>query len=233
VNSNRKIAIAVGVLFIIATGAAVSQFAFRGSLAAPDYLTQIAANGNQVTFAAFLDLIMITAIFAIPVVLFPVLKQHDENLARGYLAARILEGVVLVVGTISLLSLLALSRGFVAAGAPDAPHYQTLGALLLEAGDTTLLIGGQIIFSLTALVLNVALYRSKLIPRFLSGWGLIGVPLMFAGGVLILFGVIGGSFSTIGTVLMVPLAVQEMVFALWLIVKGFNNPSAIASGSAK
>jgi len=231
-NSSRKIAIAVGVLFIIATGAAVSQFAFRGSVVAPDYLTAIAAEGNQVTVAACLDLIMIVAIFAIPVVLFPVLKKHDENLARGYLAARILEGVVLAVGTISLLALVALSREFVAAGAPDGSHYQTLGALLLEAGDTTLLIGGQIIFSLTALVLNIALYQSRLIPRFLSSWGLIGVPLMFAGGVLTLFDVIGGSFSTIGTVLMVPLALQEMVFAVWLIVRGFNV-SAIASGSAK
>ncbi len=230
-NSSRKIAIAVGVLFIIATGAAVSQFAFRGSVAAPDYLTSIAAEGNQVTFAAFLDLIMITAIFAIPVVLFPVLQKHNENLARGYLAARIFEGVVLAIGTISLLSLVTLSREFVAAGAPDAAHYQTVGTMLLEAGDTTLLIGGQIIFSLTALVLNVALYQSRLIPRFLSSWGLIGVPLMFTGGVLTLFGVIGGSFSTIGTVLMLPLAVQEMVFAVWLIAVGFNS-SAIASGSA-
>jgi len=232
VNSSRKIAIAVGVLFIVATGAAVSQFAFRGSLAAPDYLTEIAADGNQVTFAALLDLIMIAAIFAIPVVLFPILQKHNENLARGYLAARIFEGVVLVIGTISLLSLLTLSREFVAAGIPDAAHYQILGGFLLAAGDTTLLVGGQIIFSLTALVLNVALYKSRLIPRFLSGWGVIGVPLMFTGGVLTLFGVIGGSFSTIGTVLMAPLAVQEMVFALWLIVKGFNL-SAIASGSAK
>ena len=175
---------------------------------------------------------MIAAIFAIPVVLFPVLQKHNENLARGYLAARILEGVVLVIGTISLLSLLALSREFVAAGSPDAAHYQTLGALLLEAGDTTLLVGGQIIFSLTALVLNVALYQSRLVPRLLSGWGIVGVPLMLTGGVLTLFGIVGGSFSTIGTVLMAPLAVQEMVVALWLIVKGFN-PSAIASGTAR
>ena len=231
-NSNRRIAIAVGVLFMVATGAAVSQFAFRGSLAAPDYLTEIAADGSQVTFAALLDLIMIAAIFAIPVVLFPILQKHNENLARGYLAARIFEGVVLVIGTISLLSLLTLSREFVAAGTPDVARYQILGGFLLAAGDTTLLVGGLIIFSLTALILNVALYKSRLIPRFLSGWGVIGVPLMFSGGVLTLFGVIGGSFSTIGTVLMAPLAVQEMVFALWLIVKGFN-PSAIASGSAK
>ena len=227
-DSNRKIAIIVGVLFIIATGAAVSQFAFRGSLVAPDYLVEIAADEHQVTIAAILDLVMIAAIFSIPVVLFPILRKHSENLARGYLIARIFEAVVLVIGTISLLSLLTLSREFVASGATDASHYQTLGAVLLAACDWTLLIGGQIVFCLTALVLNYSLYQSRLIPRFLSGWGLIGVPLMLASGVLAMFGVVDGAFSTIGTALMLPLAVQEMVFAVWLIAKGFN-PSAIAS----
>ncbi|MFC2108764.1 DUF4386 domain-containing protein [Candidatus Bipolaricaulota bacterium] len=230
-NSSRKIAIAVGVLFIIATLAGVSQFAFRGSLSAPDYLTQIAAHDGQITFAACLDLIVVGAIFAIPVVLFPILKKHHVHAARGYLVARIFEAVPLVVGTISLLALVILSREFVAAGAPDAAHYTTLGALLLATIDTTLLIGGQIIFSLTALVLNVSLYQSRLVPRFISVWGLLGVPLMFAGGVSILFGLIASS-STIATALVVPLAVQEMVFAVWLIVKGFN-PAATASGSAK
>jgi len=230
-NTNRKTAIIVGLLFITATVSAVSQFAFRGSLTAPDYLIEISANENQVIIAAFLDLIMIAAIFSIPVMLFPILKKHNENIARGYVVARVFEAVLLVVGTISLLSLLTLSREFVMAGATDASHYKTLGALLLAACDWTLLIGGQIVFSLTALVLNYSLYQSRLIPRSISVWGLIGVPLMFASGVLVMFGLLSPS-STISTVLMLPLALQEMVFAVWLIVKGFN-PSAIASGSAK
>lgn len=225
-DSNRRTAVIAGVLFIVATVAAVSQFPLLGSLAATDYLTEISANATQVVAAAFLELIMVAAIFAIPVVLFPILRKQHENTARAYLAARILEGVLLVVPVVSLLLLVTLSRESVA-GATDGPHYQTLGALLRAASDWTVVIGGQVVLSLTALILNYSLCRSRLIPRLISIWGLVGVPLMLAGGVLVVFGVLGDS-STIQTALMLPLAVQEMVFAVWLIVKGFN-PSALAS----
>lgn len=134
-------------------------------------------------------------------VIFPIVSRHSGNLARGYLAARIFEGTALVVGTIAVLSLLALSREFV--------------------------VGGQIVFSLTALVLNFAVYRPRLVPRAISLWGLIGVPLALSGGLLVLFGVVADS-SAIQTALTFPLAAQEMVFAIWLIVKRLN-PSAIAT----
>ncbi len=87
-----------------------------------------------------------------------------------------------------------------------------------------------IVFSLSALILNYILYRSKLIPRWLSGWGLIGATLYLGSGFLPLFG--HDPRSTIYLLMEAPLALQEMVLAVWLIVKGFN-PSAIASGSAK
>jgi len=227
-DSSRKVAIAAGVLFIIATVAGVSQFPFLRALNAPDYLSSVSAHGSQVMTAVLLDLIMIGAVFAIPVVMFPILKKHSEGLARGYVVARIFEAAPLVVGVFSTIALLTLSQEFVAAGAPDTSTYQTLGALLLATSDWTLLIGGQVILSLSALVLNYGLYRSRLVPRFISGWGLIGVPLMFASGLVVMFG-LAESSSTIATALVVPLAVQEMVFAVWLIVKGFNPP-ALASG---
>jgi len=226
-NSSRKTAIAVGVLFLVATIAGVSQFPFLKSINAPDYLSSIAAHQNHIVTAVLLDLIMIGAVLAIPVVLFPILEKHSERIARGYVVARIFEATPLVIGVFSMMALLTLSQDFVAAGATDAVHYQTLGVLLLETCDWTLLIGGQVILSLTALILNYSMYRTKLIPRLLSGWGLVGVPLMLASGVIVMFGVVGPS-STPQVLLMLPLALQEMVFAVWLIVKGFNQ-AAIAS----
>ena len=160
-DSSRKIAIAVGVLFIIATVAGVSQFPFLRALNASDYLSSVSAHGSQVMTAVLLDLIMIGAVFAIPVVLFPILKKHSEGLARGYVVARIFEAAPLVVGVFSTIALLTLSQEFVAAGAPAAPHYPTLGALLLATSDWTLLIGGQVILSLSALILNYGLFRSR------------------------------------------------------------------------
>ena len=173
-----------------------------------------------------LDLINCAAVVVIPVMLFPIFKKHDEALALGYLGSRIIESVILIVGDISLLSLLTLSQEYVQAAAPDASCFQTLGTLLLAASDWTFLLGPGIAFSLTALILNYLLYQSKLIPRFISVWGLIGATLLLAADLLAIFG-----FNLV-MLLAVPIALQEMVFAVWLIVKGFNS-SAIVSESAK
>ncbi len=177
------------------------------------------------------ELINDAAVVGIAVMLFPILKKHSESIALGYVGFRIIEAVIIIVGAISLLLLLTLSQEFVIAGAPDASYFQTLGTLLLAARDWVFLLGPGIVFSLGALMFYYLLYQSKLIPRFLSVWGLIGAPLLLAdAGLLGMFG--HSPFSTISIFLNLPIAVNEMVLAVWLIVKGFNS-SAIASESAK
>jgi hypothetical protein len=230
-NSNRKTAIIVGVLFITATVANILSDVFLGPiLDAPDYLIKVSANENQVIIGALFKLIMAVACAGIAIWLYPILKKHNEALALGYVGARIIEGVLYIVAVISLLSLLTLSQEFVKAGAPDASHFQALGTLLLAASDWAFMLGITV-FGLGALMLYYLLYQSKLIPRWLSVWGLIGAPLMLAGGLLGMFGSLTET-SVLGTFIFLPIAVNEMVLAVWLIVKGFN-PSAIAPESAK
>ena len=158
--------------------------------------------------------------------IYPILKKHNETLALGYAGARIVESVLFIVNVIFILTLLTLSQEFVKAGAPDASYYLTLGTLLLAAGDWAFLFGFGLAFTLSALILNFLLYQSKLIPRWLSGWGFVGAALLWAYYLLQFFGI------NQVEILFIPIAVQEMVFAVWLIVKGFNS-SATASGSAK
>ncbi len=226
-NTHKKTAITVGVLFITATVATSLGFVVLDPiLNAPDIFVSASANMNQVIIGVLLLLINCAAIAAIPVMLFPILKKQNEILAVGYLVSRTIESVILIVGTISLLSLLTLSQDFVQAAVSDASYYQTLGTLLLIVYDWTLLLGIMIVFSLTALILNYLLYQSKLVPRWISGWGLIGAILLLVAGMLEIFG-----FNPT-EILSLPIALQEMVFAVWLIVKGFNS-SAIASPSAK
>ena len=230
-NSNRKNAIIVGVLFITATVANILSDVFLGPiLDAPDYLIKVSANENQVIIGALFKLIMAVACAGIAIWLYPILKKHNEALALGYVGARIIEGVLYIVAVIGLLSLLTLSQEFVKAGAPDASHFQALGTLLLAASDWAFMLGITV-FGLGALMLYYLLYQSKLIPRWLSVWGLIGAPLMLAGGLLGMFGSLTET-SVLGTFIFLPIAVNEMVLAVWLIVKGFN-PSAIAPESAK
>jgi len=228
-SSYKKTARIVGVLFIIATVAGILSFVGMGPQGTPDYLVDVSANGNQVITGALLVLIMGVAIAPIPVMLFPILKKYNESLALGYVVFRVLEVVTYIGVVISWLLLVTLSQEYVLAGAPDASYYQTLGTLIQAVGEwiDPILV---IVFSISALILNYVFYRSKLVPRWLSGLGLFGATLHLAEGVLAMFGF--PEFSVLGIPLFLPIALQEMVYAVWLIVKGFN-PSAIDSLSAK
>jgi len=106
--------------------------------------------------------------------------------------------------------------------------FKISGELLIGGMNFSLLIGG-LAFSLGALMYYYLLYQSKLIPRWLSGWGLVGVALGLAAYLNQFFSVSASSGIELGHI---PIFLQEMVLAVWLIVKGFNS-SAIASESTK
>ncbi|MCP4541361.1 MAG: DUF4386 domain-containing protein [Chloroflexi bacterium] len=231
-NGTKKIARIVGVLYVIGTVAGILSVVFTGPiLGDPDYLVNISANANQVITGVLFVLIMGLALAMVPVMMFPILKKHNEALALGYVVFRGgLETVTYIVGVISSLLLLTLSQVHVQAGVLDASNFQALGTLLLE---TEVIISSitTIVFILGALMFYYVLYQSRLIPRWISGWGLIAAIPYFVAGFLVMFGLID-HMSTVDAVLRLPLGLQEMVLALWLIVKGFN-PSAIAPGSAR
>jgi len=229
-NSDRKAAIIVGVLYIVGTVAGIISKVFGPNLNAPDFLANLSANKDQVLIGGLFEFTMAVLTVGIPIYLYPILKKYNEALALGHVVFRTIETVFLTVGAISLLTLLTLSQDFVIAGTPDASYFQTLATLLLAVREWGGGVFSTIVFSLSALILNYVLYRSKLIPRWLSGWGLIGAILYLVSGFLPLFG--HDPRSTIYLLMEAPTFLQEMVLAVWLIVKGFN-PSAISSGSAK
>ena len=136
-NTYRKTAIIVGVLFIIGTVAGILSLVVAGSiLDDPDYLVNVSANENQIIIGALFVLIMGFALAMVPVMMFPIFKKYNEALALGYVVFRgALETVTYIAMVISRLLLLTLSQEFVKAGAPDASYFQTLGTLLLEADD--------------------------------------------------------------------------------------------------
>jgi len=223
-DSNRKTAIIVGVLFITATVSSLLSGVFSTSITSPDYLTAVSANENQVLIGVLFQLTLTASVVAIPIMMFPILKKHDESLALGYVGVRIFEGFFDAVIAISLLLLVTLSREFVNAVAPVTSYFQTSGALLLALYEWSS-VPENFPYGLGALILNYLLYKTKLIPRWLSVWGLIGAILMLATGLIRMFdpSLIYGAL---------PILVNEMVLAVWLIVKGFNS-SAIASPSEK
>ncbi len=216
-DSCRKTAIIVGVLFITATVAySIGMVLLDPILGSSDYLTKASENENQVIIGAFFVLIDSVAVAGIGIAIYPILKKYDETKALGYAGARIAEGILFTVNVIFILTLLTLSQEFVKAGAPHDSYYQTLGTVLLAAGDWAFLLGFGVAFTLSALILNSFLYQSKLVPRWLSVWGFIGAALLWVYYLL--------QFVSVNQaeILFLPIAVQEMVFAVWLIIKGFN-----------
>jgi hypothetical protein len=219
-------------LYIIGTVAGILSLVFTGPiLEQSDYLTRVSANPTQIVIGSLLVLTMGLALTMIPVMMFPLLKRYNEALALGYIVFRgALEGVGYLILVIGWLSLPLISREYVTAGAVDASYFQSLGDLVLGTHDQ---IGHilTIIFILGALMFYFVLYRSRLVPRWLSGWGLLAAIPYFVSGVSGLFALLS-PMSSVQMVLVLPLAVQEMVLAVWLIVKGFNS-SSVNFGSAQ
>jgi hypothetical protein len=224
----RKTGIIVGLLFIIATVTAILTIVFLGStLDPPDYLTAVSANMKQVIISVIFWLILAVSVMGIGVFMYPILKKYNEGLALSYVGLRLIEAILIIVASISILSLLTLSQEYVA-GTLDASYYLPLGTSLLALQDWSFEIGTLIFLGLGGLPLYYILYQSKLVPRWLSGWGLIGASCILLYGVLGLFGLT--TDSMILNILAAPIAVQEMVFAVWIIFKGFN-PQEIKSKS--
>jgi len=224
-GTNRKTAIVVGVLFIIGTAAgALSGLVTGPVLGEPDYLARVSANESQMITGALLVMLMGLALAMVPVMMFPIFKKYNNTLALGYVVFRgALETITYLLWAISFLLLVTLGREYMTAGAPGASHFQTLSTLILAAGKWN----GQvvsIVFSLGALMFYSMFYQSKLLPRWLSIWGLIGAVLYLAEPLLAMFG------SEL-EILFGLLFLQEMVMAVWLIVKGFQ-PAPIAAEPA-
>jgi hypothetical protein len=227
-NSTRKIAVTTGVLFIVATVAALVAAALVPGLHGTDYLTKVSANSNLVTTGALFYLIAAFTSAGIAISLYPVLKKWNAGLALGSVVFRAMEAVMYMAAVVSLLSLLTVSQQFANAGVADRASLQAIGDSLRSARDNATL-AAVFAFSLGAFSYYYVFFQSRLIPRWLSGFGIAAAILMFTACLLALF---SNSPVTGYTLLILPIAVQEMVLAVWLIVKGFN-PSASASGSAK
>lgn len=231
-NANRKTAIVVGVLFLLGFAGAFGPVFVKPILDDPSYLIKIFENKDQVMVGALFQLVMAFACAGIAIGLYPILKKHNETLALGAVGFRIIENVFQIVAALGLLSLLTLSQESVKADALAASSFQTVGAVLLAVNFWAPLVLAQIGFGLGALMYYYIFYQSKLIPRWLSGWGIVAIILHLTSVFLTMVTQIDPFSGSPTLLLNIPIGLQELTLAAWLIAKGFN-PSAIASLSAK
>ena len=227
-NTNRNTARIVGALFLIAmVTSLLGGIWLESILSAPDYLSSVSGNKNQVVMGVLLELINGLAVIGIAVAMYPIFRKQYEALSLGYVALRIIEAVIIIAAVISPLSLISLSQEYINAGSPDTSYFQSLGTSFMAARGHLVGLLLAIFFSLGALLFYYLLYQSKLVPRWLSVWGFVGAALVLTWNLLETFGI---SISA-GMILALPIISNEIFLGIWLIAKGFN-PSAIASESA-
>ncbi len=216
-NKNRRSAAIMGVLFLIAMTASLMGGGFLETiLGSPAYLTNISDHTNQIWTGVFLELINCIAVVGIATMLFPFIKMHNQQMAIGYVSFRIIEAVFLTICAIIPLSILNLNQEYLQAGTANAAWFKYAGNLMIAARADIAGLLAPIFFSLGALIFYTFLYQTKLLPRFISIWGFMGVVLILALNLLKL------DFS-IGMILALPIILNEIFQGFWLIIKGFNE----------
>jgi hypothetical protein len=224
----RASAVWVGVLYIIATAAGVMSVAAGGGIPqGPAIAADFAAQESGVLGMALMLFVMAAAVSGVAFMMYPILIEDartkvQEGLSIWYVGTRIAEGTMFLVALLGLFAVLALSKELTGGGAVEG--FEVAGAALWSAYEWAWVLG-QSAFCLGAIMLYYLLFRSQRVPRWLSVWGLIAAPLMLVAGFSLAF--TGDPNSTFSTVFYMPLALQEMVLAIWLIAKGFNAPRLV------
>jgi hypothetical protein len=212
----------IGVLFLVSyAGVAISAALLAHTIDPATDLASIHSHQTRVVLGVLFEFVNDAAVIGIAALMFPFLKRAGEGLALWYIGLRTLEAVMFMLASVSTLSLLKLSERYIEAGAPDAPYFQDLRGVALgqhywaNSMATVVFIAGGI-------ALYVLLYRSQLLPRFIPVWGLIAVALLIPANVLAPD--VTGGFQP-AMLMYIPIVLNELFLAIWLIVKGFEAPA--------
>jgi Domain of unknown function (DUF4386) len=225
-NTYRTTARIVGAMYLAGFIVGITGFVLIGSiLSGPDHLATLPASSMLLAIAAVLWLMAAAWDAAHGVLMFPILKQHNsERIAVGYLGFRIMDGLIIAIMVLFVLVQIPIGSEYLNAGASDASSLQALSTVFMQAQLDAYNIA-MITLGISGLILCYSFYKSKLVPRILAVWGLVGYAVILCGSVV---EVLGFNLLTIHAI---PGGLWEVFIGVWLIVKGFN-PSAFVSEPA-
>jgi hypothetical protein len=211
---NRKTGLLIGVLYIIGTIFGILSVVFTGSVNNPhEYFVQIVSKNNQYILGTLFILCMGFSLAFIPIIIYPILKKQSKILALGYVVFRgALETVTYIATFVCMLLLLEIGK--------NIDEFENMGILVLKLRELCSLAMISV-FSIGALMFYTGLYKSKLIPPWLSVWGIIAIILHLLAGFLKIFE-LQTEESLVTNIMNFPIFLQEMVMAAWLIIKGLN-----------
>jgi hypothetical protein len=222
----RRTARVAGVWFVITFVASIpALLLYDPVLNDTGYILGAGAD-TRVQLGAFLEIVTAIAGIATAVVLFPIVKRQSEAIALGYVATRVLESTIIVVGLISLLAVVTLRQDLGGAAGSDRATLDVVGRALVAIKDGTFLLGPAYCAGLgNGLLLGYLMYRSGLVPSGMALLGVIGGPLSVVGATFVLFGAWEQTSAT-QFIFTIPEIAWEASLGIYLIVKGFR-PSPI------
>ncbi len=204
-TSARRTSLLAGGLYLLTVVTSVAALALKQPvLKRPE----LAGSGTALPTAALLEVVLAVACIGTAVVLYPIARRVNETAALGFVAARVLEAGVILVGVIAMLSLPAASAG-------DG------GAALVAVHDQAFLLGPGLIPAVNAGCLGYVMYRSKLVPRIIPVIGFVGAPLLVLSATATLFG-LTSQVSAVSGLAALPVAIWEISLGCWLVVRGFR-----------
>jgi hypothetical protein len=225
-DSMRKTALVAGIFYLI-TFVSIPTLALYGPVKHHQDWVLGSGGYTAVLVGGFLEVIVALASIGTAVTLYPVVKRQNQGLALGFVTSRLLEGVMIFTGVVSLLSLLTLKHDLGAATGANATALVTVAASHVAVYNWTFLLSQSLMPGINAILLGSLMYRSRLVPRVLPLMGLIGGPLL----IIAVFATLFGQHSTLGGVVglpVIPVAAWEFSLGLWLTFKGFR-PSPITA----
>ena len=222
-SSNRKIAIIVGLVFLFQFFAEilVKQVLIGPETFGLEFIKTAAAQSNQIVLATFIGLLVSVLSVVVAAILFPIFKKTNLTFTILYLSFSIISFAVSAMEYFSVLSVLSLSREHAKAGGSSIEHIQTLAAVL-QGNRIWIHLMALLISSLPLAAFYCLTYQSKLIPRFISVWGLFATGLLFAVMSLALFD------KGVFLMLLIPLGLNQLFLCVWLLAKGFSSAEDIS-----
>ena len=228
-DTMRRTSLAAGMLYLLTFVSIPSLFLYGPVRDDADFVLG-AGSDSGVRWAALSEVVVALAGIGTAVVLFRVARRQSETAALGFVAARVVEGALILVGVVSMLSLVTLRDDVAGTPGADPASLVTSGQEHLATYDWTFLLSQSLMPVFNALCLGYVMYRSGLVPRILPTMGLIGAPLLLASDIAIFFGAYD-RMAPIAGLAALPIAAWELSLGVYLTVKGFK-PAAVAALSA-
>ncbi|MFW3169334.1 DUF4386 domain-containing protein [Geodermatophilus sp. CPCC 206100] len=226
IDPMRRTSLAAGILYVVTFVSMPTLMVFRPVRDGSGFVLG-AGSDTGVLWGAFSEVVVALAGIGTAVVLFRVARRQSETAALGFVTARVLEAALILVGVVSMLTLVTLRNDVAGADGTDPAALVTAGHTLVATYDWAFLLSQSLMPVFNALCLGTVLYRSGLVPRILPTIGLIGAPLLLASDVAIFFGLYD-RMAPVAAVAALPIAAWEISLGVYLIVKGFR-PAAVAA----